>query len=134
MLLRQKHETRANITNYTLPSTPTNQPLITITGVECGCGTGRLRNGLYDARAWDWVILSDVDEVPHPDQVRAVVHLHTIASVSYGFRCRDFFYYNYKWKGSQEYFGICSHCGGRRHEYATGAGIALIASVRRRQT
>jgi len=52
-----------------------------------------VRSGLFDADANDWIIISDVDEIPRPELVS---QLQIMDEVSVGFPCHSF-YYNFRW-------------------------------------
>jgi hypothetical protein len=64
------------------------------------------RYGLHDARPQDWVMLSDVDEIPEPSMVRYEMQHAPAELKSVGFECR-MFYYNFKWK-YEKMFGLPS--------------------------
>ncbi len=57
------------------------------------------RAGLSDAREEDWVLMSDLDEIPKPDILIGVASIveKTASRKSWGFEC-SLFYYSYKWK------------------------------------
>lgn len=62
-----------------------------------------LKTGLWDAQPNDYVLISDIDEIPKPDALRSVLKRSPVSS--HGFMCVHY-YWNFGWRNANKQYGM----------------------------